>query len=46
MVLLTRLTRQTGIYLSVTNTGFNDCGKLVIQVARNSILMKIDLVRK
>jgi hypothetical protein len=32
--------------LRMLNTGFNDCGKLVIQVARKSILMKIDLVRK
>jgi hypothetical protein len=32
--------------LRVLNTGFNDCGKLVIQVARKSILIKIDLVRK
>ena len=32
--------------MRVLNTGFNDCGKLVIQVARKSILIKIDLVRK
>jgi hypothetical protein len=32
--------------LHAINTGFNDCGKLVIQMARKSILMKIDLVRK
>ena len=32
--------------LRALNTGFNDCGKLVIQMARKSIFMKIGLVRK
>jgi len=32
--------------LRVLNTGVNDCGILIIQAARKSILMKIELVRK